>query len=124
MRHFPARLTAFSGIGNAHVSPRCPDDRHSRPGRPLSLRVALCSAGWALCRDTLTGKSFEHRKAIVARRILALGDILAVGIYAYTVMSNHVHVVLSVLPDRARDCADSEVAERWLALFPATDEQS
>jgi len=67
---------------------------------------------WLCGRDKLTGKSFEHRKAIVERRILALSDIFSVGIYAYAVMSNHVHVVLSVLPDRARDWSDKEVAER------------
>lgn len=77
---------------------------------------------WLCGRDPLTGRSFEHRKAIVERRILALGNVFAVGIYSYAVMSNHLHVVLSVLPDRARDWSNAEVAERWLTLYPASDE--
>lgn len=47
--------------------------------------------------DAETGDSFEHRKAWVEERILELGACFAVAVYAYAVMSNHVHVVGSVL---------------------------
>jgi hypothetical protein len=42
-----------------------------------------------------------------------------VGLYAYGVMSNHVHAVLYVDPDTATRWSDTEVAERWVRLFPA-----
>ena len=44
---------------------------------------------WLCGFDDYFGKSFEHRKPWVERRILELGDIFACGIYAYAVMSNH-----------------------------------
>jgi REP element-mobilizing transposase RayT len=33
-------------------------------------------------------------------------------------MSNHLHLVLRVRPDLARDCSDDELAQRWLRLYP------
>jgi len=59
---------------------------------------------------------FSHRKDIVKRRILALGNLFSVGIYAYAVMSNHVHVVLTVQPDQANQWSTDEVVERWLGI--------
>ena len=47
-----------------------------------------------------------------------LAECFAVGLYAYAVMSNHVHVVLHVDPQAANDWSDEEVAERWVRLFP------
>jgi hypothetical protein len=48
--------------------------------------------------DSISGKDFEHRKAWVEDRLLALAEYFAVGIYAYAVMSNHLHVVVHVDP--------------------------
>jgi hypothetical protein len=75
-------------------------------------RAFLCGA------DRETGDSFEHRKAWVEERILELGEIFAVGVYAYAVMSNHVHVVLYVDPGVAAQWNADEVAARWVQLFP------
>jgi len=54
----------------------------------------------------------------VEERLLALTECFAVGLYAYAVMSNHVHVVLHVDPRAAEAWSDEDVAERWLRLFP------
>ncbi|MEZ5823219.1 MAG: hypothetical protein R3C97_00255 [Geminicoccaceae bacterium] len=53
-------------------------------------------------------------------RLLELAEIFAVGVYAYAVMSNHVHVVLRIDPTAAGTWSDEEVALRWVRLFPAT----
>jgi len=53
-------------------------------------------------------------------RILELGDIFATGIYAFAVMSNHVHVVLHMHPGTANAWSSDEVASRWVRLFPAS----
>ena len=68
---------------------------------------------WLCGIDSYTGKSFEHRKPIVEARIQKLGEIFAVGIHTYAVMSNHLHIVLRVAPR-----SDEELALRWLALYP------
>ena len=45
---------------------------------------------------------------------------LGVGIdcLTYTVLSNHLHIVLRSRPDVVRQWSDTEVARRWLRLFP------
>ena len=78
---------------------------------------------WLCGQDKLTRRDFSHRKDIVERRILALGNLFSVGIYAYAVMSNHVHVVLTVQPDQANQWSTDEVVERWLRLFPSGKEK-
>jgi len=75
-------------------------------------RAFLCG------EDAHSGRSYEHRKAWIEERLLALADCFAVGLYAYAVMSNHVHVVLHVDPQETEAWSDEEVAERWIRLFP------
>ncbi|UXI68133.1 transposase [Tahibacter amnicola] len=81
--------------------------------------VSRCVRRAYLCGfDTATGQSFEHRRQWVEERLLALADIFAVGIYAYAVMENHVHLVLMVDPAVAATWSAETVAERWVRLCP------
>jgi len=83
--------------------------------------VSRCVRRAFLCgRDTFTGKSFEHRRQWIERRIHELAEHFAVSVFAYAVMSNHFHIVLRNDPHQARAWSDREVAERWLALFPGS----
>ena len=66
--------------------------------------------------DRLTGRSFEHRRAWIEQRILWLSTLFSVDVLTYAVMSNHYHVVVHVVPDRALDWEPIEVARRWLRL--------
>ena len=75
-------------------------------------RAFLCGV------DRYSGQSFEHRKVWVEQRLHHVGQCFAVGIHAYAVMSNHLHVVLQFVPDAARLWADTDIAERWVRLFP------
>ena len=75
---------------------------------------------WLCGRDPYNSKDFEHRKAWLKNRILELGDIFATGIYAFAVMSNHVHVVLHMHPATAISWSKDEVANRWVRLYPAS----
>lgn len=74
---------------------------------------------WLCGVDAYSGRSFEHRRGWIEKRLLELADIFAAGVYAYAVMSNHVHVVVRIDPDAAQTWPDTEVAERWVRLFPA-----
>jgi hypothetical protein len=75
---------------------------------------------WLCGVDPYSGTSYEHRREWVEKRLLALAEIFSVGIYAFAVMSNHVHVVLRIDPTAATAWTDEEVAMRWVRLFPAT----
>ncbi|MBK8124670.1 MAG: hypothetical protein IPK54_14115 [Dokdonella sp.] len=75
---------------------------------------------WLCGVDPYNGTSYEHRRAWVEQRLLELAEIFAVGVYAYAVMSNHVHVVLRINPLTAAAWTNDDVAIRWVRLFPAT----
>ena len=73
---------------------------------------------WLCGDDPVTGRSFAHRRQWIEDRIGELGAVFAVSIYAYAVMSNHVHVVLRVDPSASQAWTDDDVADRWCRLFP------
>lgn len=75
---------------------------------------------WLCGVDPYNGVSYEHRRGWVEARLLELANIFAVGVYAYAVMSNHVHVVLRMDPVTPATWSDEDVARRWVRLFPAT----
>jgi REP element-mobilizing transposase RayT len=80
--------------------------------------VSRCVRRQFLCgKDDLTGRDFSHRRDWIRERIFKLADIFAVDICAYAVMSNHVHLVLTIRQDVALEWNEREVAERWLRLF-------
>lgn len=81
--------------------------------------VSRCVRRAFLCgEDAYSGRSFEHRKQWVEDRLLELAECFAVGLYAFAVMSNHLHVVLYVEPSATATWSADEVAQRWLRLFP------
>ncbi|TAH43627.1 MAG: transposase [Gammaproteobacteria bacterium] len=82
--------------------------------------ISRCVRRAFLCgTDPYSGVSYEHRRGWVEARLLELADIFALGVYAYAVMTNHVHVVLRIDPTAVFAWSDDEVAERWVRLFPA-----
>lgn len=70
---------------------------------------------WLCGKDPITGQSFEHRKSWLEARILRLAKHFAVDLYAYTVMSNHYHIVVHTDPKRTAAWSAEEVARRWLS---------
>jgi hypothetical protein len=119
-------------IRNFLQATRCLDVTHAGMTTARSLLVDPDTPGfyhcisrcvrraWLFGVDPDDGKSYEHRRAWVEQRLLELAEIFAVGVYAYAVMSNHVHVVLRIDPTTAATWTDEEVATRWVRLFPAT----
>jgi REP element-mobilizing transposase RayT len=80
--------------------------------------VSRCVRRAFLCgEDTVTGRSYEHRRAWIEARMLALAEVFALDLCAYAVMHNHYHVVLHVDRDAAAEWSDREVIERWHRLF-------
>ena len=81
--------------------------------------VSRCVRRAFLCgEDTYSGQSYEHRKDWVRERIGELASGFAIEVCAYSVMSNHVHLVLRTRPDWPEEWSDEEMARRWLSIFP------
>ena len=85
--------------------------------------VQRCVRRAFLCGiDHCTSQNFEHRKVWVEQRIILVSSCFAVAIYAYAVMSNHLHLVIHVEPAAAASWSNQDVAARWVRLFPPKDE--
>ena len=80
--------------------------------------ISRCVRRAFLCgEDSLTGKSFEHRKVWVIERLKELADVFAIDICAYAVMSSHYHLVLRVDRERAQAWELPQVVEQWTKLY-------
>ena len=81
--------------------------------------VSRCVRRAFLCgRDSYSGNDYEHRRAWIRDRLRELAELFSIEVLSYTVMSNHLHVVVRTLPGRAAAWDDEEVARRWLRLCP------
>jgi len=78
---------------------------------------------WLCGLDAVSGRSFDHRRGWIEKRLMELSTVFAVSLYAYAVMSNHLHVVLKVDAIAGTAWSDREVAERWCRLFPCREDQ-
>jgi len=84
--------------------------------------VSRCVRRAYLCGvDALSGRSYEHRRGWVRGRLRELSEAFSIEIYAYAVMSNHLHVVLRTDPDVAAEWSAEEVVLRWRRVFPRFD---
>ncbi|REG86957.1 transposase [Marinomonas pollencensis] len=83
--------------------------------------VARCVRRAFLCgEDSFTGTSYEHRRSWVESRLLFLASVFSIDVCAYAVMTNHLHVVLHIDSDSAKNWSVFEVLERWHRLHKGT----
>ena len=71
-----------------------------------------------LLTETATGEIDEHRKIWVQERLAELSEIFTIVIGTFSVMSNHLHIIVQTRPDLTELLTDEEVAKRWLKLYP------
>ena len=74
-----------------------------------------------LRRAFLLGEGTSDRKEWIERRLQELADIFAVAVGGFSVMDNHLHVLVRLDPDVANGWSDEEVVRRWGQLFPPRD---
>ena len=61
------------------------------------------------------------RKEWIKLRLRKLADIFAVAVGGFSVLDNHLHVLVRPDPDVAAAWSDEEVVRRWGRLFPPRD---
>src|ERR1700722_19409097 len=85
--------------------------------------IARCVRRAFLCGvDQYTGKDYTYRKEWILNRLRELAGLFAVEVCGYSVMSNHLHLVLRNRPDIAEQWSDDEIALRWRRVFPPRDD--
>ena len=80
--------------------------------------IVRCVRRSYLCGfDKVTGKSFEHRREWIKKRLAYLLEVFAIDCFSYAIMSNHLHIVIRNNPEVAKNWNNIEVATRWRKLF-------
>jgi hypothetical protein len=72
-------------------------------------------------RAFLLGEGTTDRKVWIESRLEELAEIFAVSVGGFSVMDNHLHVLVRLDPDVAREWSDEAVVRRWGRLFPPRD---
>ena len=72
-------------------------------------------------RLSLLGDGSSDRKQWVEDRLKELAEIFAVGVGGFSVMDNHLHLLVRLDPEVAAAWSDDEVVRRWGRLYPPRD---
>lgn len=101
--------------------PRSRSQQISVADTPYYHCISRCVRRAFLCgEDELTGKSYEHRRSWVEKRLLFLASVFSIDICSYAVMSNHLHLVLRINPDKAKGWSTRDTLQRWHKLHKGT----
>ena len=80
--------------------------------------ISRCVRRAFLCGfDKLTRKNFDHRKAWVVERLALLSHTFAMDVFAYAVMSNHMHCLVRMNIQQANAWSEAEVTHRWNKIY-------
>jgi hypothetical protein len=84
-------------------------------------------ARWHHCMTRCVRRAFlleegtTDRKKWIEDRIADLAQIFALAVGGFTVMNNHLHLLVRLDPKVAEGWSDEEVVRRWGRLFPPRD---
>jgi putative transposase len=80
--------------------------------------ISRCVRRAFLCgEDELTGRSYEHRRDWIVKKLKQLDGVFSISICAYAVMHNHTHTVVKIDREAALKWRDDEVIARWTKLY-------
>ena len=79
-------------------------------------------AGIPLRRRSVRRAGLQYRKDWILDRMRELAGLFAIEVCGYSVMSNHLHLVLRIRPDLAEQWSADEIALRWYRVFPSRDD--
>jgi len=72
-------------------------------------------------RAFLLGEGANDRKLWIDNRLQELAEIFAVAVGGFSVLDNHLHLLVRLDPEIAAGWSDDEVVRRWGRLFPPRD---
>ena len=89
---------------------------------PFYHCVSRCVRRAFLCgKDSVTGRSYEHRRRQIEHDLLRLASIFFIDVAAFAVMSNHSHLVLHVDVEAAKQSDSKDIVGRWHQLCKPKD---
>jgi REP element-mobilizing transposase RayT len=72
-------------------------------------------------RAFLLGEGSSDRKVWIETRLRELAEIFSVAVGGFSVLDNHLHVLVRLDPVLAQGWSDEDVVRRWGRLFPPRD---
>ncbi len=72
-------------------------------------------------RAFLLGEGPLNRKEWIENRVKELAEIFALSVGGFSVMDNHLHLLVRLDPEATNGWSDEEVVRRWGRLFPPRD---
>src|SRR3990167_4073975 len=75
--------------------------------------ISRCGRNVFLC-----GEGCEHRKQWLEDRLELLAENFAVSVCGFSLMDNHLHVLVRLDPGVADGWSDEAVVRRWIAVYP------
>ncbi len=94
---------------------------------PRSVLVDTSVTPWYHCisrcvrRAFLCGEGRGHRKQWIENRLKEIVDLFAIECAGYSLMDNHLHLLVRIDSPKAAAWSPAEVALRWCTLFPLRD---
>ncbi|HED33075.1 MAG TPA: hypothetical protein ENJ08_02505, partial [Gammaproteobacteria bacterium] len=91
--------------------------------KPRYTQVSLEATPYYHCisrcvrQSWLCGKKYEHRRQWLEDRLHEASSAFAIDVCAYSIMSNHYHVVLHINIAQAQAWSMDEVINRWHQLY-------
>jgi REP element-mobilizing transposase RayT len=89
--------------------------------------VDLSVTRWYHCvtrcvrRAFLLGEGESDRKVWIDNRVRELAEIFSIAVGGFSVMDNHLHLLVRLDPEMAGGWSDEEIVRRWGRLFPPRD---
>ncbi|TWU41614.1 hypothetical protein Q31b_30650 [Novipirellula aureliae] len=77
-----------------------------------------CRRCFLMGNDQVSGKNFDHRKIWIEKYLQQFAKCFSVDLLAFSILDNHLHLILRSRPDLVATWSDREVARRWLMLCP------
>ena len=72
-------------------------------------------------RAFLLSKGQQDRKLWIETRVRELAEIFAISIGGFSILDNHLHLLVRLDPEAAAGWSDEDVVRRWGRLFPPRD---